>query len=300
MPATEMPATEMPESEGKSAGPMKTEIVAATEAPVPVDAATVVVIRNALTKDAQAVGDTEVLMLKRNARGVFGGMWVFPGGQVDQADREDAPAEDVTAGCEPPHGPENPAPDQAGAGQAESGQPAPGQPGPDYRGFRTAAKREAAEEAGIDLSGAELVHLSHWLPPPIRPKRFATHFFVCEAPMQLGEIAVDQTEILDHAWVTPAEALRRRAAGEIEFVTPTFVTLTYLAKFNSATAAIEATTQARARCFHTEMIQSPPHNPGMVAVYPGDAAYPAGDLDASGPRRRCYMLESGWSWEEHS
>ncbi len=261
-----------------------TEIVDASEAPTPVDAATVVVIRNAAPSDT-APGDSdtdaalEVLMLRRNERGPFGGMWVFPGGQVDEADRQTSPPDDLTGECEPPHGP----------GRSAT---------PTQRGFRTAAMREAAEEAGIDLSGADLVHLSHWLPPPIRPKRFATHFFVCEAPEPFGEITVDQSEIVDHTWITPAEALRQRATGEIEFVTPTFVTLTYLAKFDSSEAAISEIGKAQGRCFHTQMIMSPPSDPGMVAVYPGDTAYPDGDLNAPGPRRRCYMLESTWAWEE--
>src|SRR2546422_676465 len=45
----------------------------------PIPAATVV-----LTRDA--VEGIEVLMLRRNSRGAFGGMWVFPGGQVDPDD----------------------------------------------------------------------------------------------------------------------------------------------------------------------------------------------------------------------
>jgi len=37
----------------------------------------------------------------------------------------------------------------------------------------------------------------------------------------------------------------------------------------------------------------------MIAFYPGDISYETLDADADGPRRRCYMLESGWWWEEH-
>lgn len=265
------------------------QLVPSDEAPIPIDAATVVVMRDAshaaVSDISDADSDTsrgggrgpEVLMLRRNSRGAFGGMWVFPGGQVDPADRDNADAHDMVGDCEPPHGPAEPT-DNA------------------YRGFRTAAVREAAEEAGIDLSGSELVHLSHWLPPPIKPKRFATHFFVCEAPADLGKISIDRSEILDHIWITPAEALRRRAAAEIKFVTPTFVTLTYLVGFDSTRAALNSMT--RPRCYHTEVLSGPPDDPGLVAVYPGDAAYPTGDLDTVGPRRRCYMLESAWSWEE--
>ena len=145
---------------------------------VPIDAATVVVLRDAqpaavpghgfdpAASDAGA--HLEVLMLRRNSRGFFGGMWVFPGGRVDPPDR-DAPG-DVVAPCDPR---------TAGADDLHDG---------DRRGFHTAAVREAHEEAGIDLSGAELTHFAHWLPPPIRPKRFSTHFFVCEAPADLDAV----------------------------------------------------------------------------------------------------------------
>ncbi len=55
----------------------------------------------------------EVLMLRRNSRGMFGGMWVFPGGKVDPGD---------------------------------------GRPGDDERSAaRRAAVREAEEEAGLRL-----------------------------------------------------------------------------------------------------------------------------------------------------
>ncbi len=216
----------------------------------------------------------EVLMLRRNSRGFFGGMWVFPGGRVDPPDR-DTPG-DVVGFCDP-----------------RTDDPQSG----DVRGFRTAAVREAHEEAGIALEVDMLRHFAHWMPPAIRAKRFSTHFFICEAPANLGPVRVDGSEILDYAWVTPATALQRRAAGEIEFVTPTFVTLTWLSAFQSC-ADVLASVNGHT-CFHTQLIAAPEPDPGNVAVYVGDAAFPNGDLDAAGPRRRCVMVRSGWRWEEH-
>ena len=255
--------------------------------PAPIDAATVVVLRDGTPAAAPGHGfdaaasdagaHIEVLMLQRNSRGFFGGMWVFPGGRVDPPDR-DTPG-DVVAACDPR---------TAGASGLHDG---------DRRGFRTAAVREAHEEAGIDLSRAELTHFAHWLPPPIRPKRFSTHFFICEAPADLEAVRVDGSEILDHAWVSPAAALERRAAAEIEIVTPTFVTLTWLSGF-TRTADVLASIKGHT-CFHTQIIPSPDTDPGHIAVYVGDSAFPDGDLDAPGPRRRCIMVRSGWRWEEH-
>lgn len=215
----------------------------------PVDAATVIV-----GQDTPA--GIEVLMVRKNSRVHFGGMWVFPGGKVDEADR---------------------VPD--GEGMAA---------------FRRAAVREAMEEAGVDLSPCRLTHLSHWLPPARRPKRFSTHFFLTRAPEGLAEVTIDGGEITDHGWTTPAHALERRARGEIDLVTPTFVTLDWLsrhARLDDAVAAAE-----RPLLYHTRMIDV---DGGQVALYEGDAGYESEDPDAPGARRRANLFPSGWSWEEH-
>ena len=52
-----------------------------TEIPPPIPAATAVLIRD-------GAGGLETLMLRRNSRGAFGGMWVFPGGRIDPEDGE--------------------------------------------------------------------------------------------------------------------------------------------------------------------------------------------------------------------
>lgn len=217
----------------------------------PMEAATVVVLR-------ESAGGMDVLMLKKNSKIHFGGMWVFPGGRVDP---EDAHADDE-------------------------------QP---FARFERAAIREAREEAAIDLSGYTLKHLSHWLPPPVRRVRFSTHFFVTLVPASIEEVVVDGGEITEHAWVRPEAALRARHAGEVELVTPTFVTLDWLRRMREPRAALAAI-GARHMPFHTHIL---PTDDGNIAFYAGDAAYDSMDPHAPGPRRRANMLKSGWWWEEH-
>lgn len=231
------------------------------EVSLPIDASTVIVGRD-------SADGLEVLMLRKNSKIHFGGMWVFPGGRVDPEDHLDG------------------------------GNPLPQGSDP-MSAFRTAAIREANEEAGIDLGGADLHHFSHWLPPAIRPKRFSAHFFFTAAPSGLAEVAIDDQEIVDHAWISPQMALERRSAGEIEFVTPTFVTLDWLRRHENTSSAIADVSGPV--CYHTHIQQVPD---GMVAVYEGDVAFRdgannTGDLSDEGPRRRCYMLDSAWWWEEH-
>ncbi len=158
-------------------------------------AATVILVRD-------APGGLETLMLRRNSKVAFGGMWVFPGGKVDEPDR---------AGLDPA--------DELGAA-------------------RRAAVREAAEEAGLAVEPSSLVPFSHWTPPAIAPVRFHTWFFLAPAPA--GRVTIDRGEIHEHAWMRPGEALRRREAQEIELAPPTFVTLALLARSGAVGPALAA------------------------------------------------------------
>lgn len=78
----------------------------------------------------------EILMLQRSKVGAFAGMWVFPGGRVDDND----PGED------------------------------------DISRARSAAVREAAEEVSASIETSTLTVWSHWTPPMNAPVRFTTWF----------------------------------------------------------------------------------------------------------------------------
>ena len=156
-----------------------------------IPAATVILLR-----DTDA--GLETLMLRRNSKLAFGGMWVFPGGRVDAEDHSDATH--------------------------------------DFDAARRAAVREAEEESGLIVALDELVALSHWTPPPQTPKRFATWFFVATAPA--GAVTIDDGEIHDHQWVSPTEALAQRDRREIELAPPTWVTLHTLARSASVAQAL--------------------------------------------------------------
>lgn len=164
----------------------------ASENPPATPAATVILLR-----DADA--GLETLMLHRTSKVAFGGMWVFPGGRVEEADRADADADD-----EP--------------------------------GARRAAAREAAEECGLIVEPDHLVPFSHWTPPADTPRRYATWFFLARAGA--GEVQVDGGEIRDHAWLTPTEVLERHRRGDVDLVPPTFVTLADLATHRDVDAAL--------------------------------------------------------------
>jgi 8-oxo-dGTP pyrophosphatase MutT (NUDIX family) len=215
------------------------------ESPAIRDAATVLLVSDR--------PDLHVLMLERTRRAVFSpGATVFPGGAVDAADTEErlharvVGLDDVAA-------------------SAEQGVHSGG------LAFRIAALRECFEEAGIllahdqgsgrlvehdrDLAMARdqlnadalsLVELlesrdlvldardlrlfSHWLTPLGAPRRYNTWFFVAAAPD--GEDgAHDDNELVASDWVRPADALASFAAGTIDLILPTEMSLRALAAY---------------------------------------------------------------------
>jgi 8-oxo-dGTP pyrophosphatase MutT (NUDIX family) len=104
---------------------------------------------------------------------------------------------------------------------------------------RMTAVRELEEEAGIDLADDhELVRFSRWITPAQVKIRFDTHFFVAEAPEDL-EPTVDGSECVDWRWLAPRTALELQRADELMLVFPTIKHLEQLARFRTASEALE-------------------------------------------------------------
>ena len=219
-----------------------------------IPAATVLLLR-----DVERAG-LEVLMLRRNSKIAFGGMWVFPGGRVD--DHEVVP-DDVVASA------------------------------------RTAAVREVQEETGLDIRSEQLVTWSYWVPPrlPAAPikgprRRFSTWFFVAPAPG--GEVAIDYGEIHEDRWLSPTEALGQHRRREIELAPPTWVTLTQLSAHRSVTEAMTWAGGRQPEEFRTRPIHKRP----ATIAWVGDVAYDgSGGVEDPGPRHRLVMHADGWHYE---
>lgn len=209
---------------------------------------------------AGPAGGLEVLMLRRNSKIAFGGMWVFPGGRVD--DHEMVPG-DVLASA------------------------------------KTAAVREVEEETGLVISAHTLATWTYWVPPPMPAmttkgprRRFSTWFFVTPAPD--GDVAIDYGEIHEDRWLSPVEALQQHRDGEIELVPPTWITLTQLAAYGKVA---DAMTWAEANDpveFRTKPLGRDP----IVIAWAGDVAYTGGHRDQPGPRHRLVMDPGGWRYEQ--
>ncbi len=211
-----------------------------------------------LLRDGQ--DSLEVLMLRRNSKIAFAGMWVFPGGRVD-------PHEIIE--------------------------------GDDLASARLAAAREAHEESNLVLDPKSLVAWNHWQPPmtPAVPtggprRRFRTWFFAARAP--LGEVTIDDGEIKDHAWLQPQEALDRRDRGEIEIVPPTFVTLHELALHQRVDDALAWARSRQPQHYSTRLMNAADPR---IACWHGDAGYESGDPEAPGERHRLLLHPGRWEYQ---
>ncbi len=221
--------------------------------PPAIPAATVIVLRDA----ESGPKGMEVLLLRRNAKTAFhGGAWVFPGGHIDPEDHNPDAPDDMLAAA------------------------------------RQAAVREAQEEAGLNLSKADLLYFSHWTTPLVRPKRFSTWFFV--APAGRDAVQVDGAEINAHAWMSPHEALGARQAGELELPPPTFVSLTKLSAFGTVEDALAYVRGREPDIFFPKLEKV---EDGYCSIYHGDAGYESSNVDEPGRRHRLWMRTGGWRYE---
>jgi 8-oxo-dGTP pyrophosphatase MutT (NUDIX family) len=139
------------------------------------------------------------------------GVWVFPGGVVENVE------------------------DMAGVTGDDFDD--------DERAHRACAVRELQEEVGVALGAeAELYAWSRWITPEVVPVRFDTRFYLALAPPHTSP-QPDETEMSAVDWFNPARALERGASGELELVFPTIKHLESLVPYGSAEEALDAARQ---------------------------------------------------------
>jgi 8-oxo-dGTP pyrophosphatase MutT (NUDIX family) len=254
-----------------------------TEIVAPRQASTVLLLR-----DSTAAKEIEIFMMVRHHQIEFNsGALVFPGGSVDNNDREIAADPALYSGGE--------------------------RLGADALGFRIAAIRETFEESGIllarpkgskalldakrageieaahraDLNDRKttflkvltdnglvlgldaLVPYAHWITPEGMPKRFDTWFFLAAAPPdQLG--AHDGKESTDSIWLSSREALEGGENGRFKLPFPTTRNLIRLGKQASVKAALD---DSQGRDIVTVMPVMTRLNGGRQLRIPKEAGY---------------------------
>jgi 8-oxo-dGTP pyrophosphatase MutT (NUDIX family) len=184
----------------------------------------------------------EVLMVRRPARGFFGGLTVFPGGAIDPEDGSELAA-DVVISNDPERiyrvAALRELAEETGIALTVDGM----LPAPDGRGM---ALLQAVKDAGMRLDGAALTLVSRWVTPDYAPKRFDTRFFLARAD-DAPDVRLDTVELVDHMWVTPSTALRRFETGELKMFLPTISHLRWLERCPNVDGAVTSALGADGR-----------------------------------------------------
>jgi 8-oxo-dGTP pyrophosphatase MutT (NUDIX family) len=210
-----------------------------------------------LVREAREGSGIEVLMMRRAAGAAFaGGMYVFPGGAVDDADGGQEVAAHVDGLDD--------AIASATLGVERGG-----------LAYWVAAIRECFEEAGVliartvaggdvpvlgderwavhrgELSMAELCrrhgvrldagalrYVAHWVTPAGEARRrFDTRFFLGAAPDGQDGIH-DDAELVDSRWFAPSDALAAAERAEVTLMPPTIANLRFIAGCASVSDAL--------------------------------------------------------------
>jgi 8-oxo-dGTP pyrophosphatase MutT (NUDIX family) len=222
-----------------------------------------------LVRDADA-GGVEVFMLRRTFNAAFAsGMFVFPGGKVDDVDGVDEIAE-LCDGLTDAHA-------SSLLGIANGG-----------LAYWVACIRECFEEAGVLLARHEssgdvvrfddeatakrfeaerenihdgsvalldlckreglrlttddIHYVSHWITPMGEKRRFDTRFFIARAP-QAQEPLHDDGETIESFWISPQEAIERAHEEDLMLMPPTKANIEFLLPFKTADEVLAAAAQ---------------------------------------------------------
>ncbi len=273
------------------------DLDSARDPSAPRDAATLILLRDA--------GDgIEVFCVERNKKSRFlGGAIVFPGGRVEESDRDEAWSVFVD--------------------DADDGADA-------LRAFRIAACRETLEEAAILIASASvsnddvvalrthlakdpdalqaflstrktkldlraLVPFSRWITPKAEARRFDARFFLARAP-EGQDGAHDMSETMASFWSTPRDLLARFDRSEIQLAPPTHRILQVIAEYTSVEIVLKTAAIHDPIC--PELVQQ---SDTLALVLPGDPEHsirePRGASAFGGATR--YVLR-GEHWRAES
>ena len=191
----------------------------------PIPAATVIVVRD-------RPDGCELLMVERAGGMAFAaGAMVFPGGRIDNADRELARETGIEAGL------------VAAIREAieETAVPVGLAPVPNpalARELQDAliADRPLAEllfAHGLEMDASAVVTFARWVPQFHAVRRFDTLFFVARAPDGDWAPRVIEAECAAAEWVRAGEVLERERNGQAQLIFPTRRTLERLALCSS-------------------------------------------------------------------
>ncbi len=290
----------------------------ATDPHAPIDSATVILLREAAPETC------EVLLVERHADSrAFAGAHVFPGGRIDEADRDPrlqaAARLDATLAAAR-LGEDLPPPaalafwiaairelfEEAGillasieGAPVDSSDPATGRRFAAARAELLAGTltfRELVERERLELGTDMLWYFSRWITPVHAPRRYDARFFVALLPPGQAPLH-DDRETTSTSWLTPADALARAASGRLVLAPPTTRTLDDLHHLGSCARIVESAGNHRVTPILPRVVSI---GGRTTLLYPGDVDYErhaplvASEDSDAGPLNRLVMEGSSW------
>jgi 8-oxo-dGTP pyrophosphatase MutT (NUDIX family) len=211
--------------------------------------------------------DLQIYVMERHADIVFGGgMWVFPGGRVDEADAPEAFAsyclhrtdKQASAIMQMPSGgltyyiaAIREAFEEAGillARHRDTGELLD-LTETDIKARFDAHRRdindsnrnfiELIEEENLMLDLGSMHYIARWITPEGPPRRYDTRFFITRMPTAQTPLH-DDYELVHSRWLTPVRILEKFDRGEMTLMSPTLRMVRSLAQFSHSDQVIEA------------------------------------------------------------
>ena len=174
-----------------------------------------------LLRDGES-GLQTYLMRRARTMAFAPGMYVFPGGRLDEVDIDAgaAFASDVFPFTDA---------ERAGTDEVE------------MRALVACAVRELEEEASVRLSltPGSLALIDHWVTPEEESHRYDVRFFAARLPDD--QVAAPRgTEADLVSWMSPTDALAAYRAGQLALLPPTLAVLEFLSGHQSAASVLRA------------------------------------------------------------
>ncbi|WP_439134918.1 NUDIX hydrolase [Pseudomaricurvus sp.] len=200
-----------------------------------------------------ADGFEVLLLLRAQAIKFAGGSWVFPGGRIEA---DDAPGKELDS----------------------------------WEAARMGAARECLEESGLTVDPASFIPYSHWTTPKAESKRFSTWFLIGSLDED-ADVIVDDGEIVDYQWLTPAAALEKHRQQQLSIMPPAYLTLLELSKVSSIQAAKAFAHSRKPPFYQPKMVKD---DRKVCILYGDDAGYASGNPQVPGARNRITQSDCGW------
>jgi len=153
--------------------------------------------------------------------------------------------------------------------------------------------RAILEREDLQLAFDTLVPFAHWVTPSIDTRRFDTRFFITRMPQDQSPVH-DDTETIESAWLLPADAIARCRRGEIVLPPPTWTTLRELEPFSSVDAALAWARRRRIQRREPKFVEK---DGARMLLLPGDPLNPELSAEPPPAETRFILADGRWRAE---